>query len=74
MLDKLRNKCDELLSKNQNNKEEHRKYILIKNILNNDNCFFEIDIDTAISILNDLEFDTTTAKKIYLSLINEENL
>ena len=67
MLDKLRNQCKSLM---ENDKE---KYQTIYNILSNDNCFFEMDIDTAYSILKELKVADEDIKKIYLHLIKIEN-
>lgn len=68
MLNELREKVDKLI--NDTNDE---KYILIRDILSNDKCFFNMDIDTAISILMDLNIEKEKAKKIYISMIDKEN-
>lgn len=68
MLDKLRLICDELI-----NTTEDKKYKLIKDILENDQCFFEMDTNTALSILLDLGFEKEEAKKIYIKILNKDN-
>lgn len=68
MLNELREKADKLI--NDTNEE---KYILIRDILSNDECFFNMDTDTAISILMDLNIEKEKAKKMYISLIDKEN-
>ena len=67
MLDKLRSQCEELLAVN------YEKYKTIANILNNDKCFFEMDIETAYSILKDLKVTDEDLNKVYLELIKIEN-
>lgn len=62
-----------ILADNLYNENGDEKYSLIKNILSNDSCFFEMDADTAISILIDLNFDKEAAKKMYITLIDKEN-
>ncbi|MCH5167659.1 MAG: hypothetical protein J1F35_07220 [Erysipelotrichales bacterium] len=67
MLDRLRKQCDDLLS------TDVEKYMTISNILKNDNCFFEMDIDTAYKILEDLNVKKEDISKVYLDLIKIEN-
>lgn len=67
MLDKLRKQCDDLLI------TDEEKYKMISNILKNDNCFFEMDIDTAYQILEDLNVKKEDIRKVYLDLIKIEN-
>ena len=61
MLEKLRNKAQELI---QTDKD---KYELIANILKEDNCFKLMDMDTAYSILEDLGIQNKN--KVYLELM-----
>ena len=67
MLDKLRKQCELLI------KIDSEKYTTISNILGNDNCFFEMDIDTAYSLLKDLRVKEEDIRKCYLELIKIEN-
>jgi len=69
MLDKLRKITEIMINKNKNSKELE-KYILIQKILNDNNCFPKIDIETAYSILRDLNFEEEELKNIYKELIN----
>lgn len=67
MLDKLREQCESL------SQTHPEKYKTIANILSNDNCFFEMDIETAYSILKDLNVLDEDINKVYLDLIKIEN-
>jgi hypothetical protein len=62
MLNKLRELTQELLNKND---ENFKKYSIISDILKNDKCFYEMDMDTAISILNDLGYSYNDSLRIY---------
>ncbi len=46
----------------------YNKQKVISQLLMNDNCFFEIPIEIAYSILSDLEIEQGDIKKIYLEL------
>lgn len=52
---------------------DKEKYTLISNILKNDNCFFEMSMEDAYSILRDLRVSEQDIKKVYLSLMSIEN-
>ncbi|MBR4830681.1 MAG: hypothetical protein IKZ96_02830 [Bacilli bacterium] len=69
MINDLRNICDRLISVNKNNPKELKKYTLIKEILKKDNCFLNMDIEYAYSILRDLKVPEDKLKSIYLKLI-----
>lgn len=60
---------DKLIEINKNNPKELKKYLLIKEILKDDNCFLKMDIEYAYSILRDLKFSEEDLKKVYLKLI-----
>lgn len=62
MLNKLREKTQELLDKND---ENFKKYSIINDILKNERCFYEMDIDTSISIIMDLGYTYEDSLKIY---------
>ncbi len=62
MLNKLREKTQELLDKND---ENFKKYSIINDILKNERCFYEMDMDTSISIIMDLGYTYEDSLKIY---------
>lgn len=66
MLNKLRVITQELLSKND---ENFKKYSIINDILKNDKCFYEMDMDTSISIIMDLGYSYSDSLKIYTYFI-----
>ncbi len=70
MLDKVRERLDELM-KSTSNQDLLKKYDLIKKIISYDNSFIDMDSDTAVSILRDLNFSESIAKDIYLEIIKE---
>lgn len=61
MLNKLRETAQELLDKDK------EKYTLILNILNEDDCYKKIDMDTFYSILDDLGIKDKN--KVYIELM-----
>lgn len=67
MLNKLRDNCEKLIA------TDKEKYLLIKNILEDDECFFKMDIETAYSILRDLKVEEKALKVVYAELIKHEN-
>ncbi|MBR4351200.1 MAG: hypothetical protein IKP98_03155 [Bacilli bacterium] len=69
MLKDIRLINDKLIEINKNNPKELKKYLLIKEILKDDNCFLKMDIEYAYSILRDLKFSEEDLKKVYLKLI-----
>ena len=71
MLDKLRNIVKERMELKD---ENFNKYSLINDILKNDNCFIELDIDTAVSILRDLGYEYADAIQIYTYMVNTNNI
>lgn len=64
MLEQLRMKALEL---QENNKE---KYQLISNILSDDDCFSKMNMETAYSILKDLEVEDIN--KVYIELMKRK--
>ena len=62
MLNKLRDKTQELLNRNDKN---FKKYSIINDILKNERCFYEMDMDTSISIIMDLGYSYDDSLKIY---------
>lgn len=62
MLNKLREKTQELLDRND---ENFKKYSIINDILKNERCFYEMDMDTSISIIMNLGYSYDDSLKIY---------
>lgn len=73
MLEKLRTRAQELYDINKTDDVLSHKYQLIINILENENCFLEMSIETAYSLLLDLGIDKEKLEKIYISLTKKEN-
>ena len=69
MIKELKNINNKLIDLYQNNKEELNKQLLIKEILNEPNCFLKINIETAYKILKDLQIPDENLKIIYERLI-----
>lgn len=70
MFEDLKKRVKHLL-KNAKTPEEKQKYALINAIMMNRRCFFEIPMETAYSILKDLEVEEETIKDVYLELISK---
>lgn len=66
MLDKLRKQAKILME------VDNEKYSIILDILARDNCFFEISMEEALSILRDLKVKEDIIK-VYLDLVSKEN-
>lgn len=72
MLEKLRlinNKFLEI----KTDENELKKHQLIKKILNDDKCFFKMNVEQAYAILRDLDFSKEELKEIYSELIDYKN-
>lgn len=69
MIDKLLIVTDKCIELNKDNEEELTKYKLIKKILNKKDCFKNMSIDYAYSILRDLHIPENELKNVYLKLI-----
>ena len=52
--------------------EEKKKYALISTLLKNDKCFFEMPIETSLSILKDLQIPEENLFDVYNELINKK--
>ena len=63
-IEDLRERCKELINNDKN------KYKLILRILSNDDCFSNMDIETAYSILEDL--NVKDIKKTYINLMKRK--
>lgn len=68
LLNSLRNLAEELYTKNNN-----EKYQIIKEMLLEDKCFFMINSITALALLNDLGFSDEEALEMYEKLISPES-
>ncbi len=74
MLKILRQKNEKLILKYKDNELELKKQKLIKNILSDYSCFFKMNIETAYSILRDLQIDESQLQKVYKKLIEKKDL
>lgn len=74
MLEKLKQKNKELIELYKNDKEKLDKQLLIKRIINEKNCFLKISIETAYSILKDLNVKDNNLKEVYCELIDYKNI
>lgn len=70
MIDKLKTITEKYIELNKNSSEELKKYSLIKKILNKKDCFLNMDIEYAYSILRDLEIPENEINYIYKQLID----
>lgn len=52
------------------NTEGNKKYEIINEIIKDDNCFFNMKIETALSILHDLGYSSSDAKDLYYKLVS----
>ncbi len=64
MLEAIRKKANKISQTNN-------KYKIIAKILEDDNCFKKLDINTSLSILYNLGYNETQAREIYLQLIRK---
>lgn len=72
MLEKLRHINDKFLEIKTDN-DELKKHQLIRKILNDDKCFFKMNVEQAYAILRDLDFSEEELKGIYSELIDYKN-
>lgn len=70
MIDKLKIVAEKCICANQNNPEQQHKYRLIKEILDQRDCFLKMNINYAYSILRDLQIPEENLKNVYMQLIN----
>ncbi len=73
MIDKLKELNLKLINDYQNDETRLKSQLLIQKMLENQHCFFEMDIETAYSILRDLTIPDEYIKEIYKSLIDIKN-
>ena len=69
MIDKLKMITEKQIEANKENAEELKKYKLIKDILNQKDCFLNMSIEYAYSILRDLQVPETEIKNVYIQLL-----
>lgn len=69
MIDKLKMITEKHIVANKDNPEKLKKYKLIKEILNQKDCFLNMSIEYAYSILRDLQIPESELKNVYLQLI-----
>ena len=69
MIEKLKDINEKLIAVNNDNPKELKKQILIKEILDQKDCFLNISIEYAYSILRDLGIPETELKNVYSDLI-----
>lgn len=68
MIERLKIIADKYIDANKNNPEELKKYSIIKEILNKKDCFLNISIEYAYSILRDLHIPENELKSVYTQL------
>lgn len=73
MLKELKTINERLISIYKNSPNDLKKQILIKEILQDSSCFFNIDIAIAYQILRDLKVPEDKIKEVYLELIDSQN-
>lgn len=73
MLEKLNELNNKFISKYSNNIELQEKYILIKKIISEKDCFKKINIETAYAILRDLEIREEELENYYLTILDNNS-
>lgn len=71
MIDKLKIITEKHIEANKENHEELNKYRLIKDILIQKDCFLNMSIEYAYSILRDLQIPENEIKNVYTQLISQ---
>lgn len=69
MIYKLKMITEKHIETNKDNPEKLRKFKLIKEILNQKDCFLNMSIEYAYSILRDLQIPESELKNVYSQLI-----
>ena len=69
MLEKLKKINNLLIESYSDNEKELKKQLLIKDILEKENCFLKMSIEYAFSIFRDLNIEEKDLKTIYCELI-----
>ena len=73
MLEKLRELNLKLIDNYQNDEEKLKKQLIIQKMLSFKNCFLQMDIETAYSVLRDLTLPKESIKEVYKELIDIKN-
>ena len=71
MIDKLKIITEKHIEANKENYEELKKYKLIKDLLIQKDCFLNMSIEYAYSILRDLQIPENEIKNVYTQLISQ---
>lgn len=74
MVDKLKEKNEELLKKyiDEENKEKIYRHKIIKALLLKDDCFIKMSMEDIYNILDDLGYEKEEFKDIYMSLASSK--
>lgn len=72
MIKKLKDIANKLLNSSLEEEKKERLEIIL-GILEDNKCFFNMDIDTAFNLLNDLNFSKEESILIYKELIDSKN-
>lgn len=73
MLKKLQEIANKMLLSDNRTIEEKKKLEIIRKILEDEQCFFKMDIDTAYNLIRELGFSHNDALTIYKELISSKN-
>lgn len=73
MIERLKELNEKLIQTHNSDEDNLKKQLLIKKILDEKNCFFNMDIVTAYSILKDLGIPRSDLKVVYSELIDVKN-
>ena len=73
MIEKLRALNEMLIVTSEDDLEELRKQKLIKKLLDDEKCFFKMDIESAYSLLRDLTIAEEDVEDVYCELIDIRN-
>ncbi len=73
MINKLKEINNRLINIYENSPIYLKKQLLIKEMLKNPKCFFDIDIETAYKVLTDLKIPEDKINAVYLELIDSNN-
>ena len=76
MIETLKQKNKNIIDKLvfSNKQEELKKHLLISSMLENEQCFLKLDMNTALSILKNLGFNDEEKLNIYKQLTSFEEL
>lgn len=70
MLEILKQKNEKLIELYIEDEDKLSRQLLIKRILSEKNCFLKISVETAYSILRDLNVEESKLKQVYSELID----